>query len=137
MLQCTRNFWLQAKRNAFKGSPGVTDAMNLGSGKKSEKADKAVDQQCPEAEAHQGCNTPSEKRNPAAGGEKVIAGASAGGAIDLRIPGFQIRVLSGPFLPHKPFRQVLGPPDRKSVVWGKSVSVSVHSGGRRIIKKKK
>src|SRR3546814_18304497 len=27
--------------------------------------------------------------------------------------------------------------DRKSVVWGKSVSVSVDSGGRRIIKKKK
>src|SRR3546814_17224204 len=28
-------------------------------------------------------------------------------------------------------------PDRKSVVWGKSVSVRVDLGGRRIIKKKK
>src|SRR3546814_13926295 len=28
-------------------------------------------------------------------------------------------------------------PDRKSVVWGKSVSVRVYLGGRRIIKKKK
>src|SRR3546814_12578754 len=34
-------------------------------------------------------------------------------------------------------RDILGPVDRKSVVSGKSVSVRVDLGGRRIIKKKK
>src|SRR3546814_13341902 len=34
-------------------------------------------------------------------------------------------------------RHPSGAPDRKSVVWGKSVSVRVDLGGRRIIKKKK
>src|SRR3546814_16412356 len=33
--------------------------------------------------------------------------------------------------------QFTSPTDRKSVVWGKSVSVRVDLGGRRIIKKKK
>src|SRR3546814_17296736 len=36
---------------------------------------------------------------------------------------------------HRPL-QTLACPDRKSVVWGKSVSVSVDLGGRRIIKNK-
>src|SRR3546814_19984274 len=33
-------------------------------------------------------------------------------------------------------RKIILNPDRKSVVWGKSVSVRVDLGGRRIIKKK-